>query len=53
MGGIPDGGGINDPGTSGTDAACSCRMVAENDNDRAMIGLALGALAIVARRRRR
>lgn len=53
MGGIPDRGGITNPGTGGADSACSCRIVAENDNDRAMFGLALGALALAARRRRR
>ncbi len=53
QGGLPDLGGIDDPGGSGTDSGCSCRMVSDNDNGRVALGLAVGALALVARRRRR
>ncbi len=53
QGGVPDLGGIPDPTGGGQDSGCSCRMVSENDNGRIALGLAIGAMALGSRRRRR
>lgn len=53
QGGIPDRGGVNEPPPGGTDSGCSCRTVSSNDNGRIAFGLAIGAWALTARRRRR